>query len=120
MSNPIQSMPTPTGEFQAHFGGVPGSSDAVAECKEWERLCGELLADRPRLRDELAEAQVERDSLRKNLYHLLCKDYQPDFDRATAFAHLDDKPTIDRGTRIRRRAIECRSRLQNIRVLRKK
>ena len=30
MSNPIQSMPTPTGEFQTHFGSRPGSPDVAA------------------------------------------------------------------------------------------
>ena len=94
MSNPIQSMPTPTGEFQARFGGPPGSSGLAADCKNWENLCGELLADRHKLREELARSQRERDQYLKSLYHLLCKDYKPDFDRETAFAHIDDKPTI--------------------------
>ena len=88
------STPSPVGEFQAHFGTPPGAMDAVAECKKWEKLCAELLADRQRLSEELAKTQTERDAYQKNLYHLLCKDYQPDFDREIAFAHLDDKPTI--------------------------
>jgi hypothetical protein len=34
MSNPTQSVPTPTGEFQAHFDGPPGSADVAAVCKK--------------------------------------------------------------------------------------
>ena len=94
MSNLSQSISTPTGEFQAHFGGPPGSADLTADCKNWESLCGELLAERQKLREELAKSRRERDQYLKSLYHFLCKDYKPDFDRETAFAHIDDKPTI--------------------------
>ena len=88
------SNASPVGEFQAHFGTPPGALDAVAECKKWEKLCGELLADRQRLTEELAKIREKCDAYQKNLYHLLCKDYKPDFDKEFAFAHLDDKPTI--------------------------
>ncbi len=95
MSNPNQSVPTPTGEFQLHFGTAPDSSDAAAECKNWEKLCGELLAEREKLRTELAKSQRESASYRKSLIHLLRKDFNDDFDVNLAFAHLDDKPTIE-------------------------
>ena len=77
MSNPIQSMPTPTGEFQAHFGGPPGSTDLTAECKKWEKLCGELLAERESLRAEMATVQREHDHYLKIVYHFMGKDHQP-------------------------------------------
>ena len=96
MSNPIQSVPTPTGEFQAHFGGAPGTTDLAAECKRWENLCGELLVERQLLREDLAKTQRERDQYLKSLYHLLCKDYTPpDFDKEEVLAHLDDHPTME-------------------------
>lgn len=94
MSTPIQSIPTSTGEFQAHFGSAPGTTDAVAECKKWERLCAEVIAERERLREELAKAQRDCDLYRKSLFREMCKDYKPDYDRSVAFAHLDDTPTV--------------------------
>ncbi len=95
MSNPIQSMPTPTGEFQAHFGGPPGSTDVAAECKKWEKLCGELLAERQELRAELAKAQTERDQHLKSLYHLLCKDYICPYTREELFANAVYEPSME-------------------------
>ena len=94
MSNPVPPLQTPTGEFQAHFGSPPGSPDLTAECKKWETLCAELLAERQKAREELAKTQQERDQYLKSLYHVLRKDYKPDFDQEIAFAHIDDKPTI--------------------------
>jgi hypothetical protein len=94
MSNPTQSVPTPTAEFQAHFGGPPGSSDLAAECKKWENFCGELLAEREKLRGELAQMQREYEACRQALFHELCKNYKPDYDEKIGFAHLDDKPSL--------------------------
>ena len=88
-------MPTPTGEFQSQLGGPPASADAGAECKKWEDLCGELLAERENLRAELAKSQAECELYRKSLFHLKCRDYKPDYDRDIAFAHLDDKPSVE-------------------------
>ena len=97
MSNPIQSVPTPTGEFQAHFGGPPGSADLAADCKKWENLCGELLAEREKLRADLAELQRMYDACSKTLFRLKCKDYKFELDQRAqddALAHIDDKPTV--------------------------
>ena len=98
MSNPIQSLPTPTGEFQAHFGGAPGSPDAVAECKKWEKLCAELLAEREKLREELAQMGRMYDACAKSLYQLKFKDYEPPEitpeELKAALASVDDKPSI--------------------------
>ena len=96
MSTPIRSMPTPTGEYQTHFGSPPGSSSLAADCKNWENLCGKLLAEREKLRAELAQMRREYDACRKTLFHFQCRDYTPpDFDREQAFAHIDDKPTVE-------------------------
>lgn len=59
MSNPIQSNGTASSLFQSHFGTPPGGQDAKAECKNWERLCDELLAERVRLKSELEKARLE-------------------------------------------------------------
>jgi hypothetical protein len=95
MSNPIQSVPTPMGEFQAHFGGPPGSSDLAAECKKWENLCADLLAQREKLRAELAQMCREFDICKKSLYHLVFKNDAADFDLELALSHIDDKPTLE-------------------------
>jgi hypothetical protein len=75
MSTPMPSDPTPIHEFQSHFGTAPGLPDPVAECKKWENLCGELLAERQKLREDLANAETERDRYLKSLYHFVGKDY---------------------------------------------
>lgn len=95
MSNPGQSVPTPTGEFQAHFGGAPGSSDLAAECKKWENLCGKLLAEREKMRTEAAQMRQEFDLCKKSLYYLVFKDETPDFDLEVALSHIGDKPTLE-------------------------
>jgi hypothetical protein len=95
MSNPTHPISTPTGEFQAHFGAAPGSPDLVAECRKWEKLCGELLAEREKLRAELLQTQREFAVCRKSLFHLVFKDDPVDFDVAEALVHVDDKPTIE-------------------------
>jgi hypothetical protein len=60
MSISIQSIPTAVGVFQAHFGALPGSQDPKAECEKWERLCGELLAERARLKAELEQLRLDQ------------------------------------------------------------
>lgn len=95
MAEPIQSTPTPTSEFQSQFGVPPGSSDIAAECKKWENLCGELLAEREQLRADLAKVERESASYRKSLIHLMRKNFNDDFDVDLAFAHIDDKPTLE-------------------------
>jgi predicted nuclease with TOPRIM domain len=95
MSDSVQSLRTPTAEFQAHFGGLPGSSDLAAECKKWENLCGDLLAERQKLREELAQMQREYDACRKTLFHLKCKDYTPpEITDKEALAYVDLRPSI--------------------------
>lgn len=94
MSDPVQSLPTPTGEFLAHFGGPPGSADLAADCKKWEKLCGELLAEREKLRDELAKTQAERDGYVKALMRAECENYVCPFTKEELFANAVYEPTI--------------------------
>ena len=94
MSDSLSSVPTPTGEFQAHFGGPPGSRDAAAECKKWEKLCGELLQEREKLRAELAHAQRERDAFQTAVMRLECENYQSPLTKEELFAGAVYEPTI--------------------------
>lgn len=94
MPDPTIPNVTPASEFQAQFGGPPSTSDLAAQCKQWEKLCAQLLAEKEKLREELAQIRWEYDACRQTLFHLKCKDYKPDFDEAVGFAHLDDKPTV--------------------------
>lgn len=96
MSDAVVPNVTPAGEFQAHFGGPPSTSDPAAECKQWEKLCADLLAERQKLREELAQMRWEYDACRKTLFHLKCKDYTPPptITNEEALAYVDEKPTI--------------------------
>ena len=97
MANPIETISTPTGEYQAHFGSFPGSSDAVTECKKWQDLCADLLAERDTLRAALAQVTKEYDACKKTLLRLHCSDYQPTFTKAdvdAAIAKLNAAPTV--------------------------
>ncbi len=60
MSILIPTNSTPAGVFQSHFGAVPGTQDAKAECEKWEFLCGALLIERERLREALEKARLEQ------------------------------------------------------------
>jgi hypothetical protein len=94
MSNILPSAPTATGEFQAQFGSPPGSSDLTAECKKWEKLCGELLADRQKLREELAKLRAERDAYYKALMRAECENYVCPHSKEELFANAIYEPTI--------------------------
>src|ERR1041384_3226178 len=60
MSIQVQANLSPASIFQSQFGTPPGTQDAKAECEKWERLCGELLAERERLREALEKARLEK------------------------------------------------------------
>src|SRR5262245_33989884 len=72
MTTPMQ---TPPPEFQAPLVGAAAPSDLAAECKNWEKLCTELLAERDKLKLDLAKAQADCDTYLQSLFHLKCKDY---------------------------------------------
>src|SRR5438105_2677488 len=86
MSNPTETATPSISEFQAHFGTPPGAQDAAGECKKWAQLCAEVIADRDRLRAELAKTQAERDAYLKSVYHLMCKDYVCPYTKEELFA----------------------------------
>src|ERR1043165_7218970 len=59
----LNTNPTAIGTYQAQFGAPPGSQDAKAECEKWQRLCEELVAEREKLRVELAKAKAEQEKI---------------------------------------------------------
>jgi hypothetical protein len=85
MSSLIQPIPTAIGVFQARFGAPPNGQDAQADCEKWERLCGELLAERARLRGELEKARVEK----------ICKDFKPEFTMEENYAQVDRDTSLE-------------------------
>jgi hypothetical protein len=87
-------MSTPTYEFQAHFGTPPGLPDPVAECKNWEKLCGDLLAERQKLREDLANAQTERDRYMKSLSYFVGKDYVCPYTDEELLSCVDRQPPL--------------------------
>src|SRR5271155_5286576 len=95
MSNPIESNATPTGEFQAQFGAPPGTQDAAAECKKWEKLGTEWMEERKRLLAELAKTQAERDSYIKVVTHFISKDYVCPYTDEELLACVGIEPPID-------------------------
>jgi hypothetical protein len=87
-------MSTPTHEFQSHFGASPGLPDPVAESKKWKDLCADLLAEQQQLREDLANAQTERDQYLKSLYHYVGKDYVCAYTDEELHACVDREPPL--------------------------
>ncbi len=85
MPGTMQPNLTAVGVFQAHFGALPGSQDARAECERWERLCEQLLADRERLRAELEKARLDK----------ICKDFKPNLTMEMVYSQVDRATTMD-------------------------
>lgn len=78
-------VPSPATYFQSHFGAPPGGQDAHGDCEKWERLCGELLAERAKLREELLRARFVE----------FCKEPFPLLTRDELEAQIDREGTID-------------------------
>jgi hypothetical protein len=54
-----------------------------------------LLAERPRLREELGQMRLEYDACRITLFHLQSQNYTPpDITSEEALAYADERPTI--------------------------
>jgi hypothetical protein len=85
MSISIPQNPTAIGMFKAHFGDAPSTQDAKAECEKWERLCGELLAERERLRAELEKAQLNE----------FCKGFELNQTMEQVYAQVDRETTLE-------------------------
>ena len=59
MSDSTNTVSTPKSEFLALFGTPPCTQPAELECKMWEQLCGELLAERDTVRKELLKLREQ-------------------------------------------------------------
>lgn len=95
MSNTNQSVAIPISETPVPVGGLPGSRTADVEGQRWEKLCGELLAEREMLRDELANLKSERDQYLKSLYHYIRKDAPPlTFTKEEVFAAIQNEQSF--------------------------
>src|SRR4051812_4110981 len=96
MSSPVETGMQWASEFQAKFGAAPGAQTAEAEREKLIALCNELLAERERLRAELARNEAQRKQLQKAL--LAYVDPNPaviEFDEEAALANVGRKPTMD-------------------------
>ena len=60
MSENIQANGAASTFFQKQFGSAPGGEDPKAECEKWQRLCGDLLAERARLKEEVENLRLEQ------------------------------------------------------------
>ena len=80
------------GEFQAHFGAPPGGKDARSDCEKWQRLCEELLAERERLRAQLANEKASRE---KAVLDAICKDYTLPLTMEQVYALVDKETTME-------------------------
>lgn len=92
MSTSIQQPATPFGEFQAHFGTAPGTQDAKAECERWQRLCAELLAERDRLRTELAKEQAAHE---RTVLAMMRDEVDPNLTREEIYASIDRETSFE-------------------------
>jgi len=92
MSNSIQHPVTPVGEFQAHFGATPGTLDAKAECEKWQRLCAELLAERDRLRAELAKEQAAHE---RTVLTMMRDEVDPNLTMEAIYASIDRETSFE-------------------------
>jgi len=95
MSAPIHATATPAAEFQAHFGTLPGTQDARADCEKWEKLCGELLQERARLQAELAKVQAQVEADAKGLCKVLAEVPRFELTMEEAYALVDKETSMD-------------------------
>lgn len=58
-------------EYRSHFGEPPGVNETPSEQQRWQQLCQELLEQRDRLRQELAQSREEAELYRRALQKLL-------------------------------------------------
>lgn len=87
MSNLTQLNCTAVGAYQSQYGTPPGTQDPKSECKRWERLCDDLLAEREKLRAELGKARLEM---------IFAEwDQEPVPSREEVFANIDRETSFD-------------------------
>ena len=80
-------------EFEGRFQSTSGSGAVKKELARWQELCRELLAERERMRAELAQVREERDQYIQRVYYLIREDVP--FTREEVFASLGKSPSIE-------------------------
>ena len=70
------------------------SPDLTAAGKTWEQACAEAIAERDRLRAELAKTQAEREAYLKTVYHFMCKDFVCPHTTEELLACVDREPPL--------------------------
>ena len=81
------------GEFQTLFGAPPGTLDPKAECEKWQRLCAELLADRERLRAQLAR---ERAAHERTVLESMRAEIDPSLTMEQVIAQIDRTTPLEK------------------------
>lgn len=95
MSNPLDVSPQLAQEYQARFGAPPGAQATEAELARCLKLCEEALAERERLRAELARALEDRDTYLKAVYAYLRREHEgADFDKDALAAEMAQGPSL--------------------------
>lgn len=81
------SLPSPESlAFAARFSQPPGTDSGDTELARWRQMCRELLEEKERTRQEIAELTQERNTLLKSLYAATRKDIP--FTRDEVFSAL--------------------------------
>lgn len=93
MSNPLDVSSPFTHEYQTRFGAPPSAQATEAELARLVELCKEALAERDRLRAELADAVQERDEYRKTILAMLPPEPVEDT-KEELFAQLGQGPSL--------------------------
>jgi hypothetical protein len=95
MSSPVDAAQAWAHEYQARFGAAPGTAEMKAELERCVQMCQELLAERDRMRLDLARLAAEHDQYLKSLYHYIAKEEEAvDFDEEKLLAEARSQPPL--------------------------
>jgi hypothetical protein len=95
MSSPVDAAQAWVHEYQRRLGPAPGTEELKAELERCVQMCQELLAERERLRVEMARIAAERDQYLKSLYHYIAKEEEAaPFDEEKMLAEARHQPPL--------------------------
>lgn len=96
MASPVNASQAWVDEFRSRFGASPDSHKLELELARSIQLGQELLAERERLRAQVARLQGERDQYLRCLSAYLAKAFpRVELDKEAIFAEMDKEPTLD-------------------------